>query len=151
MHEIDTVAEAREFIKTHFDDGQMVVCPCCTQKVKKYAYNMGSIYIQQLTHLVLDGGWVKGTDLIFNTVGGYRKYAFLRWWRLATEDNGYFKATPLGRDFINGRALIPRTIVLFNNTLIATSEDDLVKVHQCLLEYFNFDELMDPASVRHIT
>ena len=100
---------------------------------------------------MLDGGWVKGTDLIFNTVGGYRKYAFLRWWRLATEDNGYFKATPLGRDFINGRALIPRTIVLFNNTLIATSEDDLVKVHQCLLEYFNFDELMDPASVRHIT
>ena len=112
---------------------------------------MGEIYIQQLAHLEMVGGWVKGTDLIFHTVGGYRKYGFLRWWGVAVMDDGYLSITELGQDFLKNKACIPRTIVLFNNTLVGTSDNDLVYISDCLEEFFDFNKLMDPSNVRHIT
>ena len=75
-----TLYDARQELEQRKKEGVKSICPCCTQNVKLYPYNMGEIYIQQLAHLEMVGGWVKGTDLIFHTVGGYRKYGFLRWW-----------------------------------------------------------------------
>jgi hypothetical protein len=143
METSQSLRSAQNKVIEAFDAGEPIDCPCCGQLVKKYPYNMGGIYIKQLTYLVEVGDWVKGTDMIFNTVGGWRKYSFLRWWNVAIEDEGYFKSTLLGVKFLQGKSKIPKTIFLFNNKLIGTSREQIF-VDQCCDEHFDFSELMNP-------
>jgi|TARA_R110000822_G_C14946169_1_gene454324 hypothetical protein len=138
-----TIEEARHKLFKLFKVGESQTCPCCKQHVKLYRYKLNNRQVQQLLKLAQESDWVLGTDLIFSTVGDWRKYSFLRWWGLATESKGYYRITRLGREFLRRRTTIPKYIYLYNNTLHDTSTEQ-VFVEDANKEFFDYDELMKP-------
>jgi hypothetical protein len=55
--------------------------------------------------------------------------------------NGYYRITGLGRDFVEGRAMVASHIFMFNNKLQGHS-DTTTNFKKSLDSKFNYDELM---------
>lgn len=147
-----TVERTKKYLEDNRKDG--VECPACGVFYREYKWTFYSTAARGLILLNRLGG---AEDYVF-TGDLKQKYGFKgqgdcsrwRFFGLATEDRdrksntgraGYWKLTPLGVDFINGRATIPKKVYVVHSKP-TRSEGPHVTVQQALGKRFDYDELM---------
>lgn len=173
MNDDKTIAEVKEWLAEHFDEG--VSCPCCDQLVKRYKRKLNSsmAYV-----LILMYRWDREytrngrpSDYLhvpsfLATTGGINPHraaairgdwAKLRHWGLIEEKPGqqredgsgragFYKITAKGCNFARGFDRVPAHIYLYNQEVQATPDDEkipMVTIQEALAEKFNYLELME--------
>ena len=159
------LAEARAWLQARLDDG--VDCPCCDQHAQRYYRRVNSgmaRWLIVLTHLSPPGagGWASTRDVIVHatsfrsfgsSIGSGEAPSLLPYWKLIetrpSEDSdkrhsGLWRPTDRGYAFVKGELAIPRTAVVYNNTL-ERLEGEEVTIRECLGKKFRLDDLR-PAS-----
>lgn len=145
-----TLARARDLLRSQAEEG--ATCPCCTQYVKVYYRSI---------HAAMASGLIKlyrrsphGTFheikefMTHNELGDFAKLAY---WDLAQEQpsmrldgstrTGWWKITPLGIDFVEGRATVPKHARVYNGRLLNLT-GKRVGIKERLGKTFNYAELM---------
>lgn len=149
---METIKEAKEFLRLNADDG--CICPCCDQRVKFYKNKLSArkaIYLIKLYHLTKDGNYVHALSALEANSG---EYALLRHWGLIeesqeapTEDvksNGLWRITEKGKKFVLGDIKVPRHATVFDNRFLGyRDEKDLVGIKDALGMKFSYFELMN--------
>lgn len=153
-----TIAEAREELKAHLDEG--VECPVCGQFAKVYKRALRAALVVSLIHIYKffrtnpATEWLDDTPAYLRTVGTYttNDVALLRHWRLleprpgvrgdGSWRTGSFRITHEGRAFVRGVLKVPRFAVLYNQELLQL-EGDLISVKDALGDDFDYSELME--------
>lgn len=131
-------------------------CHCCGQFVKMYTRPIYGAMVHGLIVMYRHGaadGYVHVPTLLarlkMNTADACT--AKLKFWGLVTEkfnDNtkkrcsGFWKLTPLGVDFVLGRATVKEKIMLLQNKFQGFKGKDIY-VREALGKYFDYNELMN--------
>ena len=143
----DTLAEARAMVEAGRDDG--IACPCCGQYAKvynrKFNANMARFLISLFRrHEELE--WVHYRKCNFTG----RDYPYVSLWGLAETNcsdettkrmSGFWRLTPNGRLFVQGRIRVPSHCYLYNNEALHFS-DTWTTIREALGKKFNYAELM---------
>lgn len=58
-----------------------------------------------------------------------------------TRTSGLWKPTPLAYDFLNGTALLPEHVFVYNDARVGVA-DKLISVHDCMEKHFDYGEMM---------
>jgi len=149
---METIKEAKEFLRANYDRG--VTCPCCGQYVKLYKRKLNSgmavALIRMYSHARLD--WVNVKD--FLRQHKYRNnhdWTLLRFWGIIEEDNqegpegaksaGHWRITPKGHNFVLNRIRVPKRVSLYNNQFRGFDEET-TSIVEALGDHFNYHELM---------
>lgn len=139
-----TLEQARTFLSDNLEEG--VVCPCCEQYAKLYRRKINKGQAQSLIRLYRLGatardGWVHVRDLGAES----REEGKLVHWGLVEEGaerrsdggrGGWWRLTPDGRSFVEGRVAVPKYVYLYNAKLIRVDTDEYVTIHDALGEPF---------------
>lgn len=156
---METIAEAKEFLRKHFVDGSY--CPCCGQQVKLYNRPFNSAQAIGLIKLVRfyanDPRYYHVTEIGVTESGG--EFARLERWGLissqvnedtAKRTSGMWKPTEEGIRFARGITRVPSHILLFNRRTYGFS-DTYIDIRDALGKKFNYSDLMgEPAYMRPI-
>ena len=157
----DSLAEARVWLQSRLDEG--VDCLCCDQHAQRYYRRVNSgmaRWLIALAHLSPPGTsrWVPTRDVIVyaaghksfgSSIGSGESPSLLPYWGLIetrpNEDpekkhSGFWRPTERGHLFVRGDLAIPRTAVVYNNTL-ERLEGDAITIRQCLGKKFELDDL----------
>jgi hypothetical protein len=146
---LDTLDEARQWLRERVDDG--AACPCCTQYAKVYRRRITAAGTRALIALYQAGGateHVHAPDL--PGVRGDGDLAKLRYWHLVAELDeprddggraGYWRVTELGVEFLRGTLRVPKYARVYDGRRLGFA-GELVGVADCLGEPFRLDELM---------
>ena len=136
-----------------------IKCPCCNQHVRLYKRNITSAMAYALIIIHRSGNtsffhienYFKKINCPASIRGDFPK---LRFWGLiekksdlrpdGSNRNGYYRITGKGRDFVNNNITVLKYLYLYNNKVQATEPDELVNIHTCLTQKFNYNELMNP-------
>lgn len=109
-----TLAYCRKWLAARLDNKKAVKCPCC----KKPAHNSPRKVTRRMLVSLVKMHLLKTND----TKGlraGNGDYAKLRHWGLVTQlRHGRWGLTPLGREWLEGRAEVRRTAVVYNRQLV---------------------------------
>jgi len=151
-----TLREARDELRELVDEGHR--CPCCTQFAKVYRRNLPSASAQVMIALYHAGGDREFVFLpdVLETVGartahqgGYGTLG--QFWGLMErqagerEDGsnrvGWWRLTALGRDFVLGRATVPKYARLYNGRCLGVSGEPIT-INAALGAKFDYRELM---------
>lgn len=149
---METIKEAKEFLRLNADEG--CICPCCGQRVKFYKIKLSSgkaIHLIKMYHLTKNGNYVHALSALEANSG---EYALLRHWGLIeeskeapTEDvksNGLWRITEKGKRFVVGDIRVPKRVILFDNRFLGyQDEKDLVGIRDALGMKFSYFELMN--------
>jgi hypothetical protein len=154
MGEPTTIEEGKALLRENFEEG--IECPCCGQRVKRYARNLYSTQAYCLIRLYriteLEGEDFYHWRKLIENVGGSLGEDFpkLRFWGLIREADtrtldrnasGYWKITQKGKDFVLGIISVPKKVYIFNNKFRGFS-DDTITIQQALKDKFDYRELM---------
>lgn len=140
-----TIEEAKEYLRESVGEGIAVQCPCCTQNVKLYQRKITSSMGYAMIMLRSELGFVHMEDFLkkkncpSSIRGDVSKLRF--WGLLEPGDTGYYRVTPLGRNFVDGKYKVMKFVHLFNNKMYRES-GDLVSIKEVLRDKFNYEELM---------
>lgn len=161
FHFPPSAVELQKEISEKASEPSGTTCPVCQQYVKRYKRKLNSgmafclISMIKMTNAVeFAGGWFHATKdlahhnhLNANSV----EYTKLKFWGLTEQrpnpkdstkkDSGYWRVTPLGREFALGRATVPRHVIVFNNRVEDFSEE-MVTIKDALGDAFDYDQLM---------
>jgi hypothetical protein len=149
----DTLAEAREMVLAHKDDG--IECPCCAQLVKRY---WRAIYHMQVVRLVKmyrmneanPGGYV--TIGLLDRSGGEvnttKHWGLVEPEELTREEKdalgrpsrGRWRLTEKGQAFVREEIRVPKYALVYNDELEGF-EGPEVGVRECLKDNFDYTEL----------
>lgn len=145
------IAEAKQFLKDNFEDG--CICPCCHQPVKMYKRKLNSVMSRMLIQLYfLKDEWNHVSDIakgISDT--GTNDFSKLRNWLLIeqkkNEDSkkktsGFWKITPLGRLFVEGKVTVPSFVNIYNTKKYGESTE-MITIEDALGVKFNYQKLMN--------
>lgn len=161
------LAAARDWLQSRLDNGAQ--CPCCDQHAQRYYRRINSGMARWLLALVRlspqhSPCWVTTKDVILHaasrrgfgsSLGSGEASSLLPFWGLIecrpNEDpkkkhSGVWRPTALGYDFAHGRVTVPRTAVVYNNTLNRL-EGDQVGIRECLGRKFSYEELMGAGAI----
>ena len=155
--DVDTLEEARDFLKTHAAEG--VSCPVCEQFVKKYRRPLNSTMVRQLGALYhydkkYPRRWVHAPTYL-TKLQLDRECAKLRHFGLIRErvvtdrgdgskHAGYYRITKLGVAFMDKKAVVPKYVVVYLNKVIKVSKKT-TDVVTALRDKFSYTELMRRA------
>lgn len=145
-----TVAEAKEYLENHWEDG--CDCPACGQNVKLYhrkvtsAMAYGLILLSQHVSAAPSKAihiedFFKDRNCPSSVRGDFAK---LRWWGLINRHDdqpGYYSLTPKGQYFVNGSVTVPRYCMIFNNECYGFSNEQ-TDINKALGDQFSYAELM---------
>jgi hypothetical protein len=152
--EFATLEEAKQFLRNNWKDG--VVCPCCTQMVKRYrrkfnsgmargiifAYKLDKVLPDQYFHSNTINKLANGQDIEFSK---------LRYWGLVEQmpnenekkkHSGMWRITDKGRQFAKGQIDIESHVLLFKKKLYGF-DGDKINIREALGKHFDYPELMD--------
>jgi len=141
-----TLEKARRFLRDHWDEG--TVCPCCRQQVRRYHRKLNAnmcIFLISLYRHTTD--WVHYTRLRFRG----RDYPYIKEWDLADwkptdttqkRTSGYWKITPLGREFVERKVRLPSHCWTFYH-YSKLDKEKYVDIVQALGRKFNYENLME--------
>jgi hypothetical protein len=159
---LESVSDAKAWVN-QYARKPGAVCPCCDQLVKHYPR---SIHSSMALTLILVARRSKGfvhvarllasLDLkpeLMAAIAGGGDFSKLRFWNLieaqpgdradGSNRNGFWRVTPLGVDFVNGRVKVPRTVWLFDNQAIGFEDvSDVIGIRDCLGDRFDYRKLM---------
>jgi len=145
-----SIEAARAWLRQRLHEG--ADCPVCTQRVQLYKRKLNSGMAKALIQIYRYGGasWTRVQDIPDGPKGG--DYAKLRFWGLLessserTDDGnsaGYWRVTPLGVDFVQGRKRVRSHVLTFNNKTYAMPEEaSMISVYEALGDRFDYNELM---------
>lgn len=152
MNPTASLAEAKQFVESHKDEG--TDCPCCAQKVKRYrrkitsAMAYGLILIAKKTY-----DWIhledyfKSVPHIPSSIRG--DISKLKHWGLLQKhpgradngnSNGLYRITTKGQLFVKGKIQVPHYCFLFNDHVEGFSPDH-TDIQQALGDQFNYSDL----------
>lgn len=160
--ETSTIAEAKAFLRSKVKEGEC--CPVCSRHTQMYvrkitsSMSAGLILIYRWFHdhgksnewLHIEQYFKSLPDLPSSLRGDVPK---LRFWGLiqprGTEgkdgnpNDGYYKITDYGRQFVECKVLIPSSINVYNNKMYGfAKEGSDINIRQALKNKFNYDSLM---------
>lgn len=105
-------------------------CRACGQRVQLYKRRLHNRMAEQLVRAYLHqrtiagrGQWWRFTDARLEQNGEYSKLAI---WGLLEENDGErgeWRVTDLGWDFVEGRAIVPRAVFVYNGTCRGVSPE----------------------------
>jgi len=148
-----TLEEARAWLRKIMWQ-KKVPCPCCKQDVKVYKRQINRTMAKALIRLhFFDEEWVHVPSVIgFSRMGG--DFAKMGWFGLVEEKDeikddgnphaGFWRITELGRQYVREQAKVPSFILIYNNRVLKSSEDQ-IGIRDALGKKFNYDELMREA------
>lgn len=134
-------------------------CPCCGQYAKiynrKFNSGMARTLITFYKHHRKTPGWVhvlkefgfgkSGATFVSGDYGKLAYWELLEASKLKKTDgnpkSGIHRITPLGISFVEKRVQIPRHCFIYNDRLLAVSDEKLF-ITEALGDDFNYDELM---------
>ena len=141
----ETMAKARQ---------KGTTCPCCGQFVKVYRRTINSTMARQLikAHRAHGDRWFHTRDVVLEKSAGAGDFSKLECWGLiyrqphvqgleGKRTSGMWKITPLGKDFIEGRALVPHYAYIFNGKLLELGGVD-IHIQHALGKQFDYREIM---------
>lgn len=145
-----TLDEAQRWLRERVEEG--VRCPTCTQFAKVYRRKINSRQADAIIALYRKHGmeWGHVPTIAPRLRGDGGMIALLRYWRLVEElpepredggRAGWWRVTPLGRDFVLARATVPKYARIYDSQCIGL-EGEQVSIRDALGEGFNYDELM---------
>lgn len=153
---MDTIQEAKAFLRANFNEG--VKCPCCAQQVKLYKYNLFSTSASALIRLYrLTMTTGKDYHHVRDFAEATKKYprashfADLRHWGLveamdkktSTENSsGMWRMTEHGIRFVQGRDTVKKKVTMYNNMFYGL-EGEPITIHNALGNKFDYDEIMN--------
>lgn len=162
-----TLAEAKQWLRARFTKG--ATCPCCNQFVKLYPrkLNKSMAYVLLLMecHFRSDPveEWLHVPSYITEMVDPRRAavirggdFAKLKYWGLIEEKPdvrddgsprvGYWKLTPLGRQFCRREVKVPRRVYTYNSESLPWGvAEKLISIDDALGDAFRYDEIMAEA------
>lgn len=150
-----TIEEAKEFLRENLDEG--AECPCCTQTVKAYKYNLFATSAAALIRLMkiqdknnLDHVHISEFAEAGKGYGRASHFAELRHWGLVqpmdkktseANSSGMWTITEKGRVFATNGLKVQQKVRLFNNTLLGF-EGDHIGITDALGNKFDYKSLM---------
>lgn len=151
-----SLRQAREKYFSNLREG--ATCPCCDRYGKIYKRKLNSSMARSLiAFYVRDRAqprkWVHALRLLQPLLPGSGDYAKLSKWDLLEEkygdkddgnpDNGYYRITGKGRQFVEGKIGLPKHIYIYNDQKVQVDGvDELTNIRKALGDAFNYDELM---------
>lgn len=146
---METLDEARDWLREHADDGAK--CPCCTQLAKVYRRKVTSGMAQALiimwtTHR---RDWFYLPDISRQWQG--RDEANLRYFGLIEESHdrrpdggrkGWWRVTRKGEEFVRGTGRVPKYARIYDGRCLGLDRSELVTIRDALGTKFDYDDLM---------
>jgi len=140
-----SLEEAKDWLRDRVDDGAR--CPCCQQFAKVYRRKINSGMARALIqcYLIGRGQYVHATEL------GSHETAQLQWWGLLEEQpakrpdggrTGWWRITPLGEDWMRGKARVPKYVAIYDGKLMAPPHGDWWGIREAVGTKFDLDDLM---------
>lgn len=150
----NTIKEAKDFLRENYKEG--CECPACGQTVKLYKRKLNSAMAYGLILLTRcqEQGYFHIEDFlktqecpssIRGDIPKLRYFGLIQAMK-TTETGGpakagYYIVTQKGRDFVDGKLTVPKSVNLYNNKQYGFSEDH-VNIKRALGSKFNYNELM---------
>lgn len=148
---IETIKEAKEYLRSNFNEG--VNCPCCNQFVKLYKRKLGSMQSQGLIilyNLSKEKDWIHVREITknINLTGDFAKMSY---WKLIEErantestkkNSGFWRITQRGKDFVGNKIEIPSHALVYNSKCFGFSEEK-TNIIKSLGKKFNYNDLMN--------
>jgi hypothetical protein len=153
---METIKEAKQFLKANYKEGTK--CPCCGQSVKLYKRTITSAMAWGL--IIFDKKSLTNdfyhAENIFKDVDGLPSsirgdFPKLRFWGLiekyegdrddGSPRNGLYRITSKGKSFVRNRYSVPRHAYTYNNKLRKIEGDDIT-IKDALSNKFNYNQLM---------
>ena len=163
-----TLAAAKQWLRSRFSKG--ATCPCCNQFVKLYRrpMNKSMAYVLLLMECYFSGDvveeWLHVPSFIAEMVADNPRraaavrgdWAKLKLWGLIEEKPdvrndgsprvGYWKLTPLGRQFARKQVKVPSHIFIYNGEPLQRSVETMITIDDALGTEFSYDEIMGNAA-----
>lgn len=161
-----TLDEAKKWLRARILDGDR--CPCCNQYAKVYERKLNAGMALALVHIHLvtgrlrpQDGWLRipkdleGIGNTVSTVLGNREYPKLRYWGLLEaqgDENGLWRITPEGVQFVLGALSVPKTVLLYDGKVLKNvpgqppHNPPMTDIREALASKFDYDELMGKKS-----
>jgi hypothetical protein len=157
---------SKAWLEERLDEG--VTCPTCGQHAQRYRRRFNSSMSRWLIILAklsprYQPTWTRTSDVIkraaslrgFGTAqaSGEAPSLLPFWGLIETRPNtdtdkkhsGVWRPTEKGHDFVDGKVVIPRVAVVYNNTL-ERLEGDSLSIREALGKRFSYEELMNAVA-----
>ena len=142
-----TLAEAREWLRDHREEGAS--CPCCGQLAKVYYRKLNARMARALITMWKERGtdWCHVPTVVGDRGGDATKLVY---WGLIEETTekredggraGWWRVTADGERFVKGQLMVPGYARVYNKRCLGVT-GELVGIQDALGSKFNYDELM---------
>ena len=150
------VLEGKRWVMENLEDG--VICPCCNQFAKIYKRKLNSGMAITLIRIYNGVGvdWIHVKDFLrSNKFSNSHDWTLLRYWGILQakyaeqcdqKNNGYWRITQKGIDFIEKRVTVLSHVRLYDSNLLNLTGEQ-VTISDCLGSKFSYNELMGEAKV----
>ena len=164
-----SLEDAKKWLRARFGKG--ATCPCCNQFVKLYRrpFSKSMAYVLLLIARyyrrddVKHDEWLHVPSYIAETaVGNPRRaaavrgdWAKLKYWNLIEEKPdvrvdgsprvGYWRMTPLGRQFVAREVKVPSHIYVYNGEPLQRAVEEQITIDDALTTEFSYSEIMGEA------
>lgn len=162
-----SLEDAKKWLRVRFGKG--AACPCCNQYVKLYkrSLNKSSAYVLLLMECHFRGDpveeWLHVPSYIAEMAADNPRraaavrgdWAKMKFWGLIEEKPevradgspraGYWKLTPLGRQFCRREVKVPSHIYVYNGEALPRTVDEQITIDDALGTDFSYDEIMSAA------
>jgi len=153
--------DIREYVMAGRHESKGVICPSCDRLAKVYHYSLNSGQARCLVGMYYltkkfnpEDGWIHITKAFaqeLNLNANTLAYTRLSFWGMlepARENpdptknaSGLWRLTDKGTQFVEGRITVPRSVIIYSNTLLGVS-DDTTDIETAVDNKFNYQELM---------
>jgi len=162
-----TLVDAKKWLRVRFGKG--ATCPCCNQFVKLYKRSLSksSAYVLLLMECYFRGDsveeWLHVPSYIAEMVSDNPRraaavrgdWAKMKFWGLIEEKPdvradgsprvGYWKLTPLGRQFARRQVKVPAHVYIYNGASLPRVVEEMVTIDDALGKDFSYAEIMGEA------
>ena len=162
-----TLEDAKKWLRARFGKGAS--CPCCNQFVKLYPRKLtkSMAYVLLLMECYFRGDpveeWLHVPSYIAEMVSDHPRraaavrgdWAKMKYWGLIEEKPdvradgsprvGYWKLTPLGRQFVKREVKVPSHVYVYNSEALQRSVEEQITIDDALGTEFSYAEIMGQA------
>lgn len=136
----ESLKDARQWLAKRFRNGDLSLCPCCGQTVKKYARSIHGAMCAALKYIAENPGTTSKKVLRFQGGGDYAK--LVHWGLLEQSDaDSSWRITDKGLQFLRGTHVVPKYVYIYNSIVFGRSEEQ-VDIYSCAGKDFSFEEIM---------
>jgi hypothetical protein len=137
---MDSLAIARAEVQAVLRSGEMIPCPCCAQTVKMYKRRVYG-HMARCLKIIAKADGLTSKEVAKRSSAWGGDFAKLTYWQLIKSgEDGKWRATQRGLDFLAGRARIAKYANIFNGTVQHFSHET-VNIRD-IADEFNLPEIL---------